>query len=71
MRKMARGSGWVLGFFLVFFGLYVFVHDALVVAHIVAPVGDGPFGLIIGPILLVAGVVLILWLRRTRTVEVG
>ena len=31
-------------------GLYAFAHDCLMLSGLAKPVGDGPFGLIAGPI---------------------
>ena len=39
------------------FGLYLFIHDCLILAHILPPYGDGPAGLILGPVLALIGVV--------------
>ena len=39
------------------FGLYLFIHDGLILAHILPPYGDGPAGLILGPVLALIGVV--------------
>jgi hypothetical protein len=42
------------------FGLYLFIHDCLILAHIVSPYGEGPAGLIVGPALVLIGVVAVL-----------
>ena len=39
------------------FGLYLFIHDCFILAHILPPYGDGPAGLILGPELALIGVV--------------
>ena len=39
------------------FGLYLFIHDCLILAHILPPYGDGPADLILGPVLALIGVV--------------
>jgi hypothetical protein len=43
-------------------GLYLFVSDALVLAHVAQPVGDGPFGIVVGPVFMLIGA-LIIWRR--------
>ena len=42
------------------FGLYLFNHDCLILAHIVPAYGDGPAGMIVGPALVLIGVVSVL-----------
>ena len=47
-------------------GAFVFVNDCLLLAGLVKPAGDGPFGLIAGPILVPIGSVLLVWLWNSR-----
>jgi hypothetical protein len=61
MRRAVKGVGIGTGAVLAGLGVYLFVHDCLILAYIAKPYGDGPAGLIIGPILTVMGVVAMLW----------
>jgi hypothetical protein len=47
------------------FGLYLFIHDCLILAHIIPPYGEGPAGLIVGPALvLIGGVAVLAFLEK-------
>jgi hypothetical protein len=62
MRRAVKRVGIGTSAVFVVLGLYLFIHDCLILVHIVQPYGEGPAGLIIGPILIVIGVVAMLWL---------
>jgi hypothetical protein len=62
MRRAVKRVGIGTSAVFVGLGLYLFVHDCLILVHIVQPYGDGPAGLIMGPILIVIGAVTMLWL---------
>lgn len=67
LRRLLRGASWVCASLLIFLGVAVFISDLLVVLRVLAPSGDGPFGLIIGPILAVIGSVWADYLQATRS----
>jgi hypothetical protein len=67
MTKFLRGTGWFVGVLLGLVGLFVLVNDSLVIAHVVQPTGEGPYGVVVGPVLILMGVVLMLWLRNTSS----
>jgi hypothetical protein len=56
MKVFGVGAGGVIAGF----GLYLFIHDCLILVAIVSPYGDGPAGLIVGPALVLIGVVAVL-----------
>ena len=64
MRRAAKRVGIGTSVVVVGLGLYLFLHDCLILVHILQPYGDGPFGLIMGPLLIVIGVVVMLWLSE-------
>ncbi len=66
---MTRGCGWVFGATLSVLGLYLLIHDSLILVHVIAPYGDGPAGVIAGPIMILFGLALMLWLRSTASVN--
>ena len=68
MRKLLRGAGWTFAGLLFFLGIFLLVHDVLVVIHIIAPVGDGPFGLIGGPVFAIIGGIWAGYMKATRSV---
>ena len=57
MRRMIKRAGVGASVITTGFGLYLFIHDCLILAHILPPYGDGPAGLILGPVLALIGVV--------------
>jgi hypothetical protein len=57
---MLRLVGSLVGALFIVLGLYALVHDALVLVHVAQPVGDGPFGIVGGPIFMLIGA-LIIW----------
>lgn len=67
IRRLLRGASWVCAGLLIVLGVSVVLHDVLVVLRVIAPEGDGPFGLIVGPIIAVIGGVWIGYLRATRS----
>jgi hypothetical protein len=69
MKTFARGFWWVFGITLICLGLYLLINDALVIAHIIAPHGDGPYGVISGPVISLIGIVLLRWLKLTEPVD--
>jgi hypothetical protein len=64
MKSMARRFGVGAGAVIATFGLYYFLHDCLIFAHLLHPYGDGPAGVIAGPVLMVIGIVCVLRLRE-------
>jgi hypothetical protein len=61
MRRVIKRFGVGAGAIITGLGLYLFIHDCLILAHIIPPYGDGPAGLIVGPALVLIGVVSVLW----------
>ena len=68
LRTFLRGASFGLSGFLVILGAFSFINDVLGVLHVIAPAGDGPYGIIAGPIFILIGGVWFAWLRGTRTV---
>jgi hypothetical protein len=62
MKNMARRFGVVASAVVATFGLYNFLHDCLILVHVLKPYGDGPAGVVVGPVLMVIGIVCTLWL---------
>ena len=60
MRRAMKVLGVGAGAGIAGFGLYLFIHDCLILAHIVSAYGEGPAGLIVGPALVLIGVVSVL-----------
>jgi hypothetical protein len=60
MRRAMKVLGVGAGAVIAGFGLYLFTHDCLILAHIISPYGEGPVGLIVGPALMLIGVVSVL-----------
>jgi hypothetical protein len=60
MKNMARRFGVGAGAVIASFGLYYFLHDCLILVHLLKPYGDGPAGVVVGPVLMVIGIVCIL-----------
>jgi hypothetical protein len=60
MSKVMKILGVGAGAIIAGFGLYLFIHDCLILAHIIPPYGEGPAGLIVGPALVLIGVVAVL-----------
>jgi hypothetical protein len=69
MRPFLRSCGYLFGALLVALGSYLLIHDVLILIHVVAPYGDGPAGVIAGPIVILFGVVIILRLKTTQPVK--
>jgi hypothetical protein len=57
MRSVIKRVGVGASVIITGLGLYLFVHDCLILAQIFPPYGDGPAGLIVGPALVLIGVV--------------
>lgn len=68
LRTFIRSTSYVLSSVLIAIGTFSFVHGSLVVLRVITPVGDGPFGIIDGPIFIVIGAVWFAFLRSTRSV---
>lgn len=61
--RRARVSAVIIGLAPLCLGLYLLLHDGLIVAHLLQPYGDGPAGLIVGPFLILVGAI---FLRRVH-----
>lgn len=57
--QRVRIRAWVFGLTPICFGLYLFVHDCLIFVHVLPPYGDGPAGIIAGPVLIGTGAALL------------
>lgn len=57
MRRVIKRVGFGASIIITGLGFYLFVHDCLILAQILLPYSDGPAGLIVGPALVVIGVV--------------
>ena len=57
---LLRLVGSLVGALFFVLGLYALVDDALVFVHVARPVGDGPFGIVVGPVFMLIGA-LIIW----------
>jgi hypothetical protein len=60
MRRVIKILGVGAGAIISGFGLYLLIHDCLILAYVMPPYGEGPAGLIVGPALVLIGAVAVL-----------
>jgi hypothetical protein len=72
LARFYRGCAWVIGALLIVGGLMLFVHDLLICFHRLPPDNpEGPYGVILGPIVAMMGGGALFWLRYCREISVN
>lgn len=72
LLRFYRGCAWTLGVLLILGGLALFVHHLLVCFHLLPPDSpEGPLGVIVGPLMAMAGGGLLFWLVYIKETSVN